>query len=293
MAIDNFIPEVWSARLLRHLDRTLIYAQPAVCNREWEGEISEYGDTVHINKIGDPEIKDYEVGSDIDSPEEPDGTTQALIVDQAKYFNVMIDDVNDAQTKPKLLDRFGERAGVKMSQTIDSFVASKMVAAITGNHLGTDAVPLVVKADGSGDLTPYELATEIERLLGESDAPQGSRWLALNPAFLKEVRNDPAFIKASEIGAEFVRNGVIGKISGLELLETTGVPTSPGSGGEQVANYKIIAGAGNYATTFAAQVVEQKAYEPEKRFGDAVKGLNVYGAKVLEPETLAIAHVAK
>jgi N4-gp56 family major capsid protein len=292
MAIDNFIPEFWPTRLLRHLDRTLVFGQPDVCNREWEGEISESGDTVHINKVGDPEIKDHERGVDLDAPEEPTGSTQALIVDQEKYFNVMIDDVNAAQANVNLLDRFGERAGVKMSQTIDSFVGSKMVAASTVNHLGTDAVPIVIKADGSGDLTPYELATEIERLLDEAEAPDNNRWIVLNPTIVKEVRMDPNFIKASEIAAQFVRNGNIGEMSGLEILKTTGVPISAGSGGSPVANFKILAGAGNYATTFAAQVVEQKAYEPEKRFGDAVKGLNVYGAKVLEPETLAVAHVA-
>jgi N4-gp56 family major capsid protein len=293
MAIDMFIPEVWSARLQRHLDKALVYAQPAVCNREWEGEITEAGSTVHIQKIGDPEVKDYDPGVDMDAPEEPDGSTLALIVDQFRYFNVMVDDVNKAQANVNLLDRFGERAGVQMAQTIDSFVSGKMVAASTINHIGTDAVPVVIKADGSGDFTPYELAVEIEALLDESNAPSGNHWIVVNPALMKEIRKDDAFIKASEMGAQLVRNGVIGQISGIELLHTTGVPTSAGSGGSPVPNYKILAGAGNYATTFANQVTEMEAYKPERRFGDATKGLEVYGAKVLEPETLAIAHVAK
>jgi N4-gp56 family major capsid protein len=293
MAIDIFIPEVWSARLQRHLDHALVYAQPSVCNREWEGEISQAGDTVHINKIGDPTIKDYDPGTDMDAPEEPDGTTNALVVDQFKYFNVMVDDVNAAQANVALLDRFGERAGVGMKNKIDAFVASKMVAGATTNVIGTDAVPVVIKADGSGDLTPYELAVELEGELEDADAPEGKWWIAVNPALMKEIRKDDAFIKASEMGAEFVRTGRIGEISGLEILSTTAVPTSPGSGGSPVPNYKILVGAGNYATTFAGQVTEIKAYEPERRFGDAVKGLEVYGAKVLEPDTLAVAHVAK
>jgi hypothetical protein len=133
----------------------------------------------------------------------------------------------------------------------------------------------------------------MERLLAEANAPEGDHWLAVNPTYEAQIRLDPNFIKASELGAELVRNGVIGKISGFEILRTTGVPTSPGSGGEKVPNVKILAGAGNYATTFANQVTEMKAYEPERRFGDAVKGLEVYGAKVLEPETIVQAHVAK
>lgn len=293
MAISNFIPEMWAARLQRHLDHTLVFAQETVCNREWEGEISEAGDTVHIQKVGDPEIKDYEPGKDMDSPEEPDGTTQALTVDAFKYFNVMIDDVNKAQVNVNLLDAFAKRAGIKMSKRIDEFVAAKMVAASTVNKIGTDAVPVVIKADGSGDMTPYEFFVELEGLLADNDAPDENHWAAVNPSLMRQIRKDDAFIKASEMGAEMVRNGRIGQISNIELVQTTAVPTSPGSGGEAVPNYKILAGAGNYATTFANQVTELKAFEPEARFGDAVKGLEVFGAKVLEPETLSIGHVAK
>lgn len=294
MAIDIFIPEIWAARLQRHLDRKLIYAQPQVCNREWEGEIAEAGDTVHIQKIGDPTIFTYVPGVDMNAPEEPDGTTQSLTVDQFKGFNVAVDDVNDVQANVNLLDSFATRAGVKLAQTIDSFVSGAMAAAATVTPVGTDAVPVKVLADGSGDFTPYELAVLLEQHLADQDAPDDQRWLAVNPAFEAQIRLDPNFIKASEIGAELVRNGVIGMISGFEILRTTGVPSSPGSGGgEHIPNVKILGGAGNYSTTFANQLTEIQPYEPEKRFGDAVKGLEVYGAKVLEPATLVQAHVAK
>jgi N4-gp56 family major capsid protein len=294
MAIDIFIPEIWAARLQRHLDRKLIYAQPLVCNREWEGEISEAGDTVHIQKIGDPTVFDYVPGVDMDSAEEPDGTTQSLTVDQFKAFNMVVDDVNKVQANVNLLDSFATRAGVKMAQTIDSFVSSVMSAAATTAPVGTDALPVQVLADGSGDFTPYELAVLMEQHLAEQEAPDDNRWLAIDPPFEAQVRLDPNFIKASEIGAELVRNGVIGKISGFELLRTTGVPTSAGSGGgEHIPNRKIIGGAGNYSTTFANQLTELVPYKPELRFGDAVKGLEVFGAKTLEPATLIQAHVAK
>jgi N4-gp56 family major capsid protein len=292
MAISDFIPEIWSARLQRHLDRNLVYAQQTVCNRDWEGEISEAGDTVHIQKIGDPEIKTYVPGEDMAAAEEATGTTQTLVVDQFRYFNVSIDDVNKAQVNVNALDAFATRAGVKMAQTIDAFVASKLTAAATTNKVGTDAAPTEVKADGTGDFTPYELAVELRRLLAGQDAPLDSLWLAISPDFEAEIQKDPNYIgSGSEIGAQFVRNGAIGQIAGFEVLRTTGVPTSEGSGETKVANEKILAGAGNYATTFASQITETKAYEPELRFGDAVKGLDVYGAKVLEPATVAQAHV--
>lgn len=290
MAIDNFIPEVWAARLQRHLDATLVYAQPKVCNREWEGEIKEAGDTVHINKIGDPTIKDYEPGEDMDAPEEPDGTTQALVVDQTKYFNVMVDDVNKAQANVNLLDQFGKRAGRGMAGTVDKHVATKMVAAATVNKVGTDAAPVEIKADGSGDLTPYEFAVELRRQIENSDVEITDLWIAINPDIEAEILLDDRYIESD---VTIVRTGSIGKLAGFEVLRTTATPDSPGSGGAPVPNWKVLAGAGNYSTTFAGQIVEQEAFRPERRFGDAVKGLEVYGVKVLEPETLAVGHVAK
>jgi N4-gp56 family major capsid protein len=294
VAIDIFIPEVWSARLQRHLDNTLVYAQPEICNREWEGEIKESGATVHINKIGDPEIKDYDPGVDMDPPEEPDGTSQALVVDQDKYFNVMVDDVNKAQANVKLLDRFGQRAGVQMANTIDAFVGGKIAAASTVNVTGTDASPIVVKADGSGDFTPYELAVEMRRQLKSQEVPINDIWMVIDADLEAELLEDPKYIEGSQIGAETVRSGQVGRLAGFQILVTQAVPASPGSGGgTHVPNVKVLAGAGNYATTFASQVTEMEAFRPERRFGDAVKGLEVYGAKVLEPETVTQAHVAK
>jgi P22 coat protein - gene protein 5 len=294
VAIDEFIPEFWSAVLQRHLDLTLVYAQPQVCNRDWEGEISEAGSTVHINKIGDPEIKDYDPGVDMDAPEEPDGTTQTLTVDQFKYFNVMIDDVNKAQANVNLLQQFGARAGVQMANTIDAFVGGKIAAASTVNVTGTDASPVVIKADGSGDFTPYQLAVEMRRQLKSQEVPINDIWIVFDADLEAEILEDPKYIEGgSEINAQTVRSGLIGRLAGFDVLVTQAVPTSPGSGGSKVPNVKVLAGAGNYATTFANQVTEMKAFEPERRFGDATKGLEVYGAKILEPETVAQAHVAK
>lgn len=299
MAISNFKPEIWSARLQRHLDRVLVYAQPTVSNRDYEGEITQAGDTVHIQKITDPTISTYTPGSNMSPAEAPDGDTLALVVDQFRYFNVGVDSVDRVQANVNLLDAFAQRAGVKMAQAIDSYVSSVQVAASTTNHVGTDATPVTVDASHSGApgaggaYTPYQLAVELRRQLASQDAPLDSLWLAITPDIEAEILQDPNYIgSGSEIGAQFVRNGMIGKIAGFDVLRTTGAPTSAGSGGTPVANVKLLAGAGNYATTFANQLTEIIPYTPELRFGDAVKGLEVFGAKVLEPATLAVAHVA-
>ena len=102
MAFTNFIPKVWSARLLEHLDKAHVYG--ALVNRDYEGEIKRYGDTVHINQIGAVTIKNYTKNTDIDAPEALSNTDLSLVIDQAKYFNFQIDDIDKAQIRPELMN---------------------------------------------------------------------------------------------------------------------------------------------------------------------------------------------
>lgn len=97
MAFSNFIPEIWSARLLEHMDKVHVYAN--LMNRDYEGDIKAYGDTVHINLLGEITINDYS-GSDISDPQELDSTQQNLVIDKAKYFNFMVKDIDNAQSNP-------------------------------------------------------------------------------------------------------------------------------------------------------------------------------------------------
>ena len=112
MSVTNFIPTIWSARLLAHLDNVHVYAK--LVNRDYEGEIKNFGDTVKINQIGDIAIKDYTKGTDIADPDDLDGSQTTLTINQAKYFNFAIDDVDNAQTNPKLMDEAMKRAAYFM-----------------------------------------------------------------------------------------------------------------------------------------------------------------------------------
>lgn len=107
MSVKNFIPQIWSARLLAHLDKIHVYA--GLVNRDYEGEIKQFGDTVKINQIGDITIKKY-TGAAIDAPDDLTGEQDTLTIDQANYFNFAIKDVDNAQTNPKLMNEAMARA---------------------------------------------------------------------------------------------------------------------------------------------------------------------------------------
>ena len=132
MAFSNFIPEIWSARLLEHMDKVHVYAN--LMNRDYEGDIKAYGDTVHINLLGEITINDYS-GSDISDPQELDSTQQNLVIDKAKYFNFMVKDIDNAQSNPKLVDAAMVRASYNMNDVIDQYLAGLLLAGVATDNV--------------------------------------------------------------------------------------------------------------------------------------------------------------
>lgn len=277
MSVANFIPTIWSARLLAHLDKAHVYA--ALVNRDYEGEIKNYGDTVKVNQIGDVTIKNYVKGQDIDDPEELDGDQQELKIDQAKYFNFSIDDVDNAQTNPKLMDEAMQRAAYGMNDTTDGFLANLMaVGAINnGDNLGTDEAPLVPTAE-----TAYDMLVDLGTDLTEKNVPTMGRWVVVPAWFHGLLLKDKRFVgNGTDYNKALIEGGEVGVAAGFKVNLSNNVPNTAGT------KYKVIAGT-NAAASFAEQIIKTEAYRPEKRFSDAVKGLHVYGAKVFQGKCLSV-----
>ena len=277
MSVANFIPTLWSARLLAHLDKAHVYA--ALVNRDYEGEIKNYGDTVKVNQIGDVTIKNYTKGQDIDDPEELAGDQQELKIDQAKYFNFSIDDVDNAQTNPKLMDEAMQRAAYGMNDTTDGFLANLMaVGAINnGDNLGTDEAPLLPTAE-----TAYDMLVDLGTDLTEKNVPTMGRWVVVPAWFHGLLLKDKRFVgNGTDYNKALIEGGEVGVAAGFKVNLSNNVPNTTGT------KYKIVAGT-NAAASFAEQILKTEAYRPEKRFSDAVKGLHVYGAKVFQGKCLSV-----
>lgn len=298
MAIDKFIPEVWSARLTRILEPRLIVAQPRVMNRNWEGEVADKGDTVHIrNFTTGGSIRDYVRNTPLANPDRPGDGEDVLTIDQAKAFYIAVDDVDAAQADVTILDKFLERTARNLAVVLDTHAASKFVAgAAVENVIGTDAAPVelvLTGANGTTKLTPYQFAVECRKRLQKQSTPGDDRWLIVNADVEALFLQDPQFIQGGGgIGdGTVVRQGQIGRIAGFDILTTEAVPASPGSGGTPVPNHKVIYGDGNYSLTWADQIVKVEAERLQGQFSDALKGLNVFGAKIIEAESYGVAHI--
>lgn len=265
----NFIPTIWSARLLENLDKSLVALQ--MVNRDYEGEIQAYGDTVKINQLGDITIKDY-TGADIDNPEELNSTQQLLVIDQAKYFNFAVKDVDKAQSNVNLLNGSMERAAYAMADVIDKDIFETMVAG-AGIKVGTAATPIEVFVD-----TAYDLLVDLGVKLDEKNVSKAGRKIVLPPWYLGMLAKDPRFTKDLNILANGVVEGA--NVGRFQLLSSNNLKTATGT-----SAFHAVGGT-TQATSFANQIVETEAYRPEKNFSDAVKGLSVWGRKVTQKDAL-------
>ena len=276
MSVTKFIPTIWSARLLEHLDKRHVYLN--LLNRDYEGEITRYGDTVKVNQIGDITVKDYVKGGPIDDPEDISGEQQTLTIDQAKYFNFAIDDVDNAQTNPKLMDKAMERAAYAMNDVVDQFAANLLAVNVhADNTIGSDSTPIVPTKDDA-----YDYLVDLGVKLTEANVPVTGRWVVVPAFYHGLLLKDDRFVgNGTDFNKAILEGGEVGHAAGFTVYVSNNVPNTEGT------KYKVIAGT-EQAGSFAEQILETKAYSPEKSFADAVKGLHVYGAKVFQSKCIAV-----
>jgi hypothetical protein len=287
-SIDNFIPQIWSARILEALRKALVYAQPTVVNRDYEGEISAAGDTVKINSIGDPTIFDYTKNTDMPSPETLDDSQKTLLIDAAKAFNFQVDDIDKAQQTPKVMDFSLGRAGYRMADVTDQYVAGKLVQA-NENVLYSLATPLL-PVPQAGPTGCYEMLVDLSVLLDEANVPTDGRWVVIPPWIHGLLVKDQRFVSYAAV--DVLYNRQVGEAAGFMVMTSNNVPqiAAPAGAGDDALRYGIIAGH-QMGFSFADQINSVEAYRPQNRFGDAVKGLHLFGGAVIRPEAIAVAYV--
>jgi P22 coat protein - gene protein 5 len=286
-SIDNFIPTIWSARILVALQKALVYAQPNIINRDYEGEINEAGNTVNINSIGDPTIFDYTKNTDMPPPETLTGTQKQLVIDQAKAFNFQVDDVDRIQQRPQVMDVALARAAYKLADVADQYLAGKLYQNATVNTIGTDMNPIIAPTPTAGSTGAYEQLVDLSTKLDENNVPTEGRWVVVPPWYHGVLVKDQRFVSYAAI--DVLYNRQVGEAAGFAVLVSNNVPSvaAPNGAGNTTVRNKVIAGH-QMAGTYVEQVNQVEAFRPERRFGDAVKGLHLYGAGVTRPEALAV-----
>lgn len=313
----SFIPTLWSAKLNAKFYTATVFSE--IANTNWEGEIKGMGDKVIINNIPTLTISSYQPGQGL-SYEAPTPETLELVIDKGKYFAFHVNDLLAMQSQPKLMDMFSNDASMQMKIQIDSNVIYRVFGEAHSSNKGATAGAKSGSYDLGTEGSPYQLAsssttavdmiTRLSAVLDEQNVPETDRFLLISPKDRQALMNSSlsqAYLTGDD--KSILRNGKIGMIdrftvyvsNNLPWLAANGTEWQPGAGTSTEpslisattnANKRraIIAGHKS-AITFASQMTKMETVRNPYDFGDYVRGMNVYGFKVVKPESLALAVV--
>lgn len=265
MAISNFIPALWSETLYSELKNN--YVGVKLSNREFEGVIKGEGDRVKICGIGPVTVFDYTKNADMPAAEVLSDNERTLIIDQAKGFNFFIDDIDLAQSKKGLMQGAMKEAADALSDVADKYVYSL-----------TDSSVKTVTNASANSVNILDTISEARKLLMENNVPNSAK-LSLEVSPAVEQKLVLAKVLRSTDNAEDLGRGYIGKFMGFDIYVTNNITA------DDDGCFRCIARTPR-AIAFAEQINSVKAYEPELRHGDAVKGLHLYGAKIIYPKEM-------
>ncbi len=293
MAITNFVPELWSAAVQVPYEKALVFGQAQVANRDYEGQIRQQGDTIHVTTIDDPTVRDYDKNTDIVVEDLNDGRI-SLVIDQGKYFAFGVNDVDKVQAAGNFEQPAIARAGIGLRDDADKFIANLFTAPATGDNAGgpiaANRLGGVTVFDGKpenagpGQLTAYQVLVKLREKLDDQSVPLEGRYVVVSPAFVSALLMDSRYTDLSASGSSVpLLNGQVGRSTGFEVLVSGNLPKSGGA-------TTICAGVPG-ALTYADQILETEALRDPKRFRDIVRGLNVYGGKIFRREGVATAQV--
>lgn len=278
MAITNFIPELWDAAVRVPFERSLVYAQGSVVNRKYEGQVSQMGDTVHVTSIADPTIRTYDKTTDLTTEDLSDSGT-SLEIDQGQYFSFRVNDVDRVQAAGDFQGPATQRAGYRLKDGLDTYVAGLYTEADAANQLGT----IEVAKDQSG--TAYDILVELSVKLTQADAPTDGRYVVVPPEFHGVLQRDDRFVRVDASGTDqTLRNGIVGRAAGFDILLSNNAPAP-------AAGQRVVQAGIPDAISVAEQITQTEALRDQGRFADIVRGLHIFGAKVFEPAGVATAIV--
>lgn len=302
----TFIPAVWSSKLNVKFYASTTFGD--VSNTNWEGDIKNMGDKVIINNVPSISINAYTIGQSL-SYEVPTPETVELQIDKGFYFGVNVSDVLEYQSQPNLMDMFTSDAGNQMKIKVDTdcFAATfsnadaanvGATAGVQGDYnLGTDASPLDYGA-ASNAPEILKTITAFASVLDEQNVPESDRFLVLTPYERQLLMHSPlaqAYVTGDS--QSILRNGKIGRIDRFDIYVSNLLPKAAAdqnyAGGADAGKAKrhVILAGHRSAMTFASQINKVESIPNPNDFGTLVRGLMIYGRKVVKPQALSYAVV--
>ena len=272
MAYSNFIPSVWSESITRELERVCVFAED--CNRQYEGDVSKKGDSVHILGVGKPTIKSLSrenASGEIDEAEEVSDTSVIMNINQIRYFNYKVGDIDKAQAIGGLMDALSQETSEGLANEIDKYIAQMA--------LGADVSKLSASASVVTKDNVLSILDDAIEALQENDVNMASGvTVTVSPRFYKLFKQ--AYVSRSTDNQETLQNGKVATYGNVTIKLSNNVAKSESGA---VDNIMIRT---KRAIAFVNPLTHTEAYRPEKSFADAVKGYALFDGKVVRPKEI-------
>jgi hypothetical protein len=293
-----FLPAIYSKKVLNFFRKASV--AEAITNTDYAGEIAAYGDSVRIIKEPEITVYQYERGQDTTQTKLTDQEVN-LVVDTANAFKFIVDDIETNMSHVNFREVAASSAAYSLRDAFDQGVLVTMFAGVSAsspNHiLGSDNATDLASGtfDGTGNLDigfasgehdPIDVLSHMARLLDEQNVPEEGRWFLANPEFYEQLVQTSSKLMSTDFnaGQGSIRNGLVssGKLRGFDMYKTNNIAATSNAAGKCIA--------GHISSTCTAQtIVNTEVIRDPSSFGDIVRGLHVYGAKVLRGEALVSA----
>lgn len=272
MAFKNFVPQIWSTKIEEERDNLLVASK--LCNRQYEGEIKQVGDKVKINGVSRPTISDYDDVTGLGEMERPKDQSTLLEITEQKAFHFYVGDIDQRQSMGDVMSAEKKEAAAGLAEVMDSFIYS---------HYKEAGINTTVNS-----LTSANVMSTISGVLAKlwkNKVPRNEKIsLEATPEFIEKLLLANVLLNTDN--SQIITTGIVGtlKLFNVDVYMSTNIHSDPTNG-------DCIFVRTNKAIAMADALKEVKAYEPANYFGEAVKGLQVYGAKVVRPSELAVIKV--
>ena len=297
-ANSYFLPSVYSRKVLNFFRKASVVE--AITNTDYAGEISAYGDSVKIIKEPVISVSDYTRGSDTSATKLTDQELN-LVVDSAKAFKFIVDDIETNMSHVNFKEVASSSAAYALKDSYDAAVIASMfsgVSASSPDHIiGSDSATAdatmshatnsvdLLGSDGTG-VDALDLMARMARKLDDQNVPEEGRWFVAPPQFYEELGKSGSKLLSVDFnaGQGSIRNGLVssGKLRGFDMYKSNNIASTSNASGKVLAGHIS-------STATANTILSTEVIRDPSSFGDIVRGLHVYGAKVLRPEALVSA----
>ena len=290
-----FLPSVYSKKVLNFFRKASV--AEAITNTDYAGEISAYGDSVKIIKEPVISVSDYTRGSDTSQTMLTDQEL-TLVVDSAKAFKFIVDDIETNMSHVNFKEVASSSAAYALKDSYDAAVIAKMFAGLSASSpdhiIGSDSATAdatmahatnsvdLLGSDGTG-VDALDLMARMARKLDEQNVPEEGRWFLAGPDFYEQLGQSGSKLLSVDFnaGQGSIRNGLVssGKLRGFDMYKSNNIASTSNASGKVVAGHMS-------STATANTILSTEVLRDPSSFGDIVRGLHVYGCKVLREEAL-------